>query len=126
MDDNYRDIGVFVESHSTIFTRASTTANMSATQNPLISNPGTSLATKSTIRTLMMREASPSVTILSGRVRTWSTGTIVVLTIASTTATMKAVRYVSTVAPGMRYEAIATAIAERRRFTRRVIWRRVK
>jgi hypothetical protein len=69
----------------------------------------------------MMRETSQSVRILSGRVRVLSIGTIVILTIANTIATMKAVIYPSTVTPGMRYEAIATASAERRRFRKIVI-----
>lgn len=66
----------------------------------------------------MMRETSQSVRILSGRVRVLSIGTMVILTIANTIATMKAVRYPSTVTPGMRYAAMATASAERRRLTR--------
>ena len=66
----------------------------------------------------MIRETSQSVRILRGSVRALSTGTIVILTMANTTATMKAVRYPSTVTPGMRYEAMATASAERRRLTR--------
>ena len=91
---------------------------MSATQNPLTPNPGTILATRSTMSTLIMRETSQSVRILSGSVRVLSIGTIVILTMANTIATMKAVRYPSTVTPGMRYEAMATASAERRRLTR--------
>ncbi len=103
---------------NTIFTRARMTANIAATQNPLIPNPGTNFATSSTMRTLMTRERSPRVRILRGRVRTFRNGDIVLFTIASTTATTMAVRYPSIVTQGVRYAAIATAIAEMRMFMR--------
>ena len=106
---------VFCETQRTIFTSARTTANTSATQNPSMTKPGTSFATRRTMRTLIMREKSPSVRILSGSVRILSMGTMIVFTIARTTATMTAVRYPSTCAPGVRYDAIATASPEMRR-----------
>lgn len=122
MHDVYLDIGVFIdESQNTIFTSASTTANTSATQNPLIWKPGTIWATRSTMRTLMMSEKSQRVMILSGRVRIWSTGVIVTFTIARTTATITAVKYPSMTTPGVRYAAMATAIPESMRLRSTVI-----
>ncbi len=120
---DYLSIFFHGSTQSTILTRASITANIAATQNPLTVNHGTNLATNSTIRTLMIRETRPRVRISIGRVRTFRNGPIVLLTIASTTATMIAVRYPSTVTPGIKYAAIATAIAEMRRFISTVIYK---
>lgn len=102
--------------------RARITANMSATKNPSMWNPGTIFVTKRTIRILITREKSPSVRILSGSVSILRKTQIVLLTTASTTATMIAVRYPSTEAPGVIYAAIATAIPDIRILIRIFIW----
>lgn len=118
---DYRDFSVRRPPPRTMFTRASITANMRAVQKPVRLNPGTISATSRTIRTLMMRDTRPSVNILSGSVSILRTGPIVLLTTARTTATMIAVIYPSTVAQGVTYAAIATARADIRRFTRKLI-----
>jgi hypothetical protein len=96
----------------TIFTSARITANMSATQNPSTLNHGTMFATNSTMSTLIITDTSPNVSILIGSVRSFRNIPIVLLTMASTTATIIAVKYPSTDAPGVIYAAIATASAD--------------
>lgn len=62
--------------------------------------------------TLIAREMSPSVRILSGRVMSFKKNQIVLFTIARTTATMITVIYPSTLAPGVMYAAMAIAIPD--------------
>jgi hypothetical protein len=85
----------------TIFISERITANTRAVKNPSRWKPGTIRATKSTIKILINRENKPRVSIVSGRVRILRIIQIVLLTTASTTATMIAVRYPSTEAPGV-------------------------
>jgi hypothetical protein len=85
----------------TIFISDRITANTRAVKNPSRWKPGTIRATKSTIRILINRENKPRVRIVSGRVRILRRIQIVLLTTASTTATIIAVRYPSTEAPGV-------------------------
>ena len=64
------------------------------------------------MRTLIITDTSPNVRTLMGNVRIFNNIPIVPLTIASTTATIIAVRYQSTDVPGVMYAAIATANAD--------------
>jgi len=94
---------------------------MSADQKPSSENQGTIFATNSTISTLIIKEISPRVKILSGKVRIFKTSPIVLFTIARTTATIIAVMYPSTCAPAVKYEAMMTAIPDTKRLIRRLI-----
>lgn len=96
-------LGVFIRRFQpkTILIRARTIANIIAVKNPFTQKPGTILATNSTIKTLIIREKRPRVSIFNGRVRTFKNGPIVLFTIASTNATIIAVRYPSTTTPGV-------------------------
>lgn len=110
----------------TILTRARMIANTKADQNPSNVNPGTIFATKSTMRTLITRDMSPSVSIFRGNVRSFKIGPMVLLTTARTTATMIAVIYPSTCAPGVRYEAMATANPDIKIFKIIAIYRKLR
>ena len=102
----------------TMFTRARRTANIRAVKNPSTWKPGTILVTSRTISMLINKENRPSVSIFIGRVRILSITHIVLLTIARTTATVIAMKYPSTEAPGVIYAAIATAIPDIKRLIR--------
>lgn len=101
------------------------TANISATQKPSTLNPGTILATSSTMSTFIIIDISPNVSKLIGSVKIFRNIPIVPLTMASTTATIMAVRYPSTDVPGVIYAAIATARPDTRIVIRVFIYKKL-
>lgn len=105
---------------------ARTRANTAAAQKPLVANPSRRLSTRSTIRTLMMRDTRPSVTQLRGAVMSFRRRPTVALTRPKTTATKSAIRNPSTSTPGTRYAAAKTARPERRREMRNFILKKLR
>lgn len=96
-----------------------------AVKNPFTQNHGTILATKSTIRTLIIREKRPSVATFNGNVIIFKNGPIVPFTIASANATMIAVIYPSTTTHGVTYAAINTANADISKFNKVFIYKKL-
>ena len=94
---------------------ARTSANIAAAQKPLVLNQLIKLSTSSTIRTLIMRETSPSVIQFSGAVIILSRRPIVALTRPRITATIRAVTNPSIPTPGTRYAAANTATPDNKR-----------
>lgn len=114
--EDYLDVFIIRFQPKTILTRARTIANIIAVKNPSIQKPGIIFATRSTIKTLIISEKRPRVITLSGSVRIFKNGPIVLFTIASVIATTIAVKYPSTTTPGIIYAAIATANADITKF----------
>ena len=103
---------------------ASRTANTRADQNPSKWNHGTIFATKSTIKTFIIRLISPNERMFNGKVTIFNRSPMVLLTTARTTATTSAVMYPSTWAPGVKYEAMSTAKPDIKKFKSKIIQRK--
>lgn len=93
----------------------------SAATNPLISNPGTIMAVRRTMRAVITKLKRPRVTRLIGNVKSKTIGRITVLTNPKTTATTIATKKFSIWTPGIRYALMRTAIPLTIRFSKIVI-----
>lgn len=102
----------FFSTHNSQLISPRRIANTAADKNPEIRNQSTRLAVKNTIPIVIINDTRPSVRKLSGSVRTRKIVPIKALTKPKTTATIMAVHKLSTVTPGVRYEARATAIPD--------------
>jgi hypothetical protein len=87
-------------------------ANTAAAQKPFVLNPPIRLSTRRTMRTLIIKETSPSVSQLSGAVIILRRNPIVALTSPSKRATMRAIVRLSIWTPGTIYPAAKTASVE--------------
>lgn len=105
---------------------ARTRANIAAAQKPFVLNPAMKLSTRSTMRTLIMREISQRVSQFRGAVMSFKRRPSVALTSPRTIATMSAVTKPSIPTPGTRYAAAKTATPDKRREIRNFILEKVK
>jgi hypothetical protein len=88
--------------------------NNIAHKNPSTLNPGTNALTRSTMIPLMTNVNSPSVIIVTGRVKIIRIGLRIAFATPKTTATTTAVIKLETCTPGKTYAVITTARALRR------------
>lgn len=92
-----------------------------AIQKPLTPNPSTKASTKSIITALITIRKRPRVIIVTGSVKSTSTGFTIRLSSARTRATTIAVTYPVTVTPGRKLARNTTTTAVKRILKRKVI-----